>query len=150
MREGKAIADRHDVGAADVVRAAALAGVVSGAPSTVHALATGRSPVAALRAAATLLPGRRSRSPLGELAAGVVVHAGLSLGWATVLTAVLPQRRTALWGAAAGAVITALDLGVIGRHNRAIAQLPWAAQVADHVLFGAVVGSILSRRRWRD
>jgi hypothetical protein len=51
-----------------------------------------------------------------------------------------------LWGAVAGAAIAALDLGVVGRRVPAIAELPSAPQVADHVVFGAVVGALLTRR----
>ena len=134
-------------GAADVVRAAAIAGVVSGAPSTLHALVTGRSPLAAVRAAATLAPSRTPRSGVEELAVGVAVHAALSVGWAAALASVLPRRHTALWGAAAGLAIAALDLGLVGRHVPVIAALPTGPQVADHVAFGAVVGLALSRPR---
>jgi hypothetical protein len=118
---------------------------VSGAPSTVHAVVSGRSPLAALRAAAALASGRRRVSGVAELGAGLAVHAAISLAWATVLGAVLPRRRMVLWGALAGAGIAALDLGVIGRHVRPIAELPTAPQVADHVVFGATVGLALSR-----
>jgi hypothetical protein len=48
-------------------------------------------------------------------------------------------------GAASGLAIAALDLGVIGRRVPAIRRLPLAPQLADHALFGAVVG-VLSRR----
>jgi hypothetical protein len=134
-------------GTADVLRATTVAAVVSGAPSTVHALVTGRSPFDAVRAAATLLPSRGPRSEVGELATGVAVHGAISLGWGLMLAAVLPRRHAALWGAAAGCAIAALDLGVIGRRVPAIAELPTGPQVADHVAFGAVVGFVLSRSR---
>jgi len=137
------------VAAVDVVLAAALAGVVSGAPSTLHALVTGRSPLTAVRAAATLAPTGVRQAGGGELVAGLALHAGLSLAWATVLAVVLPRRHTVLWGAAAGAGIAALDLGIVGRRNRAIAELPLAGQVADHVAFGATVGFALARARRR-
>lgn len=138
--------------ARDVVIAAAVAGVVSGAPSTLHALLTRRSPIEATLAAGTvLLPGESRPVPLAL--AAIPVHAALSLGWAGVLGAVLPARRTSWAGAAAGAVaglaIAALDLGVAGRRYPRIRALPQAPQVADHVAYGLVVGWVLAGRRAR-
>jgi hypothetical protein len=129
--------------------AAAVAGVLSGAPSTVHALATGHDPLDSVRAAASLVPGADRLPPLRRLMAGLVVHAALSLGWAGVLACLLPRRlprrRAAACGAAAGLGIAAFDLGVIGRRNDAIRALPATAQVADHMAFGAIVGWVLGR-----
>lgn len=124
-----------------------MAAVVSGAPSTLHAVATGRSPLAAVRAAAALAPAPLRRSRTGDLGAGLVVHAALSLGWAAVLAAVLPRQHTALWGVAAGATIAALDLGIVAERFPAIADLPAGPQVADHLVFGGVCGLVLSLRR---
>jgi hypothetical protein len=119
-----------------IVWAATVAGVVSGAPSTVLA----REPVEATRAAGTILG-----AP--TLPRGVVAHAALSLGWAAVLARVLP-RRPALWqGAVAGLAIAALDLGVVGRRLPRIRALPALPQVADHVAYGITVAWVLRRGR---
>ncbi len=128
----------------DVVLAGLAGAALSGAPSTLHALATGRDPLAATLAAGALLAGERSR-PAVRLAAAVPVHLALSLGWAALLARVLPKRRTVAWGAAAGLAIAVLDLGLVGRRHRSIRALPLAPQVADHVLFGAIVGATLAR-----
>ena len=109
-----------------------------------HALATGRSPVAALRAAGTLLVADDA-SPSAQAAAGAVAHGAISLGWGVVLAAVLPRRRAVVWGALAGLAIAGLDLGVLGRHWPRIRALPTLPQVADHVAFGALVGAVVSR-----
>jgi hypothetical protein len=125
------------------VAAGAVAGVVSGAPSTLHALARGGDVLEASKAAGTLLRPRATRTgPL--LGAAALAHAALSLGWALVLAAVLPRRRTAAAGAAAGLAIAALDLGLIGRRFPRIRALPTAPQVADHLAYGATVGAVLS------
>jgi hypothetical protein len=126
------------------LRAGALAGVLSGAPSTVHALATGRSPVDALRAAGTLLVADGA-PPSAQAAAGVVAHGAISLGWGVVLAVVLPRRRMVAWGALAGLAVAGLDLGVLGRRWPRIRALPTLPQVADHVAFGALVGAVVSR-----
>jgi hypothetical protein len=126
------------------LRAGAVAGALSGVPSTVHAVATGRSPFDALQAAGTLLLADDAPSS-AQAAAGVVAHGAISLGWGVVLTAVLPRRRTVVWGALAGLVIAGLDLGVLGRRWPRIRALPRAPQVADHVAFGALVGAVVSR-----
>ncbi len=50
----------------------------------------------------------------------------------------------------AGALIAALDLGFIARRRfPAVAALPVGPQVADHLLYGALVGLVLDRR-WSD
>ena len=126
------------------LRAGAVAGALSGVPSTVHAVATGRSPFDALKAAGTLLLSDDAPRS-AQAAAGVVAHSAISLGWGVVLAVVLPRRRAVAWGAVAGLVIAGLDLGVLGRRWPRIRALPRAPQVADHVAFGALVGAVVSR-----
>jgi hypothetical protein len=125
-----------------MVRAALIAGVLSGAPSTLHALVTGGDVLAATRAAGTLLPGRRDRP---GVAAGAVAHGAVTVWWVGVLALVSRGRRLGPWrGARAGAAIAALDLGVIApRRSPAIAALPQTPQWADHLAFGALVGASL-------
>jgi hypothetical protein len=124
--------------------AGVIAGALSGAPSTVHALVTGRPPLDAVRAAGTLLLADDA-PPIRLAAAGVVAHGALSLGWGVALAGVLPRRRTAVWGALAGLVIAGVDLGVLARRWPRIRALPRWPQVADHVAYGALVGAVLSR-----
>jgi hypothetical protein len=119
--------------------AGAVAGVVSGAPSTLHALATQGDPLEATVAAGSILLRNETRRGVLVLAA-VPVHAALSLGWGVALAAVLPRRHPELWGAVAGLAIAALDLGVVGRKLPSIAALPVVPQVLDHVAYGVVVG----------
>jgi hypothetical protein len=126
------------------LRAGMVAGLLSGAPSTMHAVATGRSPFDAVQAAGTLLL-PDDAAPPSLTAAGVAAHGAISLGWGVVLTAVLPRRRTVVWGALAGLVIAGIDLGVLGRRWPRIRALPAAPQVADHIAFGALVGAVVSR-----
>ena len=127
------------------LRAGAVAAVLSGAPSTVHALASGRSPFDAVEAAGTLLL-PDDAPPSARAAAGVLAHGAISLGWGVVLAVVLPRRRTVVWGALAGLAIAGLDLGVLGRRRwPRIRALPLGPQVADHVAFGALVGAVVSR-----
>jgi hypothetical protein len=76
--------------------------------------------------------------------AGVAAHGALSLGWGVTLGVVLP-RRAASWGALAGLAIAAIDLGVLGRRWPRIRALPLLPQIADHVVYGALVGAVLSR-----
>src|SRR5437870_5587093 len=102
----------------DVATATVVAAVVSGGPSTVHALATGRNVLDAARAAGTLFPGRRDRP---GLIAGIVVHAVISAFWGLVLGRLLPRRHTTAWGAVAGLAIAAVSLPTVGRRRAAIA-----------------------------
>jgi hypothetical protein len=131
-----------------VVEAAVAAGVLSGIPSSVHALATGGNPLDAVRAAGTIAVGEAAPRTT-RFVAGLAVHGALSLGWTAVLALVLPPRRATWWGAVAGLGIAALDLEVASRRYPAITALPRAAQVADHVAFGAIAGSVLGQARRR-
>jgi hypothetical protein len=127
----------------DAAAAIAVAGVVSGAPSTAHSLLTGRSVLAPTRAAGTLLGGP-------TVVRGLAAHAALSLSWGVVLARVLPRGHRARAGLAAGAAIAALDLGLVARRFPAIRALPQAPQWADHLVFGAVLGAFLDRRDQRS
>ena len=130
----------------DGLVAGGVAALLSGAPSTLHALATRTSPLEASLAAGSLLA-PRARRPSVLLLAAVPVHVALSLGWALLLAAVLPRRNTVAWGTLAGLAIAALDLGVVGRRHPRIRALPAIPQVLDHVAYGATVGAALSLRR---
>jgi hypothetical protein len=130
------------------LHAGLVAAVVSGAPSTVIALARGEDVLAGARAAGTLLLPRERRT-LPLLAAAVPVHLALSLGWAAVLDRALPPGRELAGGVAGGLAIAALDLVVIGRRLPAIRTLPQGRQWADHLAFGLAVGVTLARRRRR-
>jgi hypothetical protein len=115
---------------------------LSGIPSTVHALATGRDPLeAALAAGAVLLPAETRRLRL--VAAAVPVHLALSLGWTLALDHA--RIRTAREGALAGLAIGVLDLGVVGLAFPRVRALPLGPQFADHAAFGAIAGRLLGR-----
>ena len=126
-----------------------VAVVLSGAPSTLHALATGRDPLEASRAAGSLVLPRETRTqPL--MLASAITHTALSLGWATVLSRVLPRGHERSSGALAGLAIAAIDLGVVGRRYPRIRDLHVAPQLADHIAFGLVVGTVLASQRARN
>jgi len=136
----------------DGMAAGAVAGLLSGAPSTIHALLTGGDPLAAARAAGNLLL-PADAAPARLLVAGGIAHVALSVGWGTVLAVAV--RRTSLpptaVGLAGGAVIAAVDLGLlahgpIGRRWPLIKALPIGPQVADHLAFGAIAGAVLRGR----
>ena len=130
----------------DALVAGLVAAAVSGAPSTLYALAARREPLEpTLAAGSILLPRERRRWVL--VLAAAPVHLSLSLGWALVLARFLPRRGGAVAGACAGVAIAALDLGLAGRGFARVRALPLVPQLADHVAFGATVGYVLGRRR---
>jgi hypothetical protein len=133
---------------ADVLIAAAVAAVLSGAPSTAHALLTRTNPLEASLAAGTLLLPHEQR-PSRLLPAALVAHLALSLGWAVVLAAVLPRRNSTAAATVAGLSIAAFDLGVVGRRFPRIRALALVPQVLDHVAYAVTVGAVLERRRVR-
>ena len=122
------------------LRAAAWAAALSGIPSTLHALATGRAPLeAVLAAGSVLLPHETNRVKL--VAAAVPVHLAVSLAWTVALDRA--GVRTARGGALAGVAIAALDLGVAAHAYPRVRALPLLPQVLDHAAFGAIVGRLL-------
>ena len=129
----------------DAAAAGAVAAVVSGAPSTAHALLTGGDVLAPTLAAGSLLLPRETRRGRLLVAAGLA-HGALSLGWAVLIAPIVPRRHPLRTGVAAGLAIAALDLGVVGRHLPRIRALPLWPQVADHVAYGAVVAAVVARR----
>lgn len=132
----------------DALAAGAVAYVISGAPSTAHAIMRGENPLESSLAAGTLLLGDELRiSRL--LPAALLAHGALSFGWAVVLAAGLPRERMLAWSAPAGLAIAALDLGVVGRRYPRIRALAPAPQILDHVAYAATVGWVVSRRRSR-
>ena len=133
----------------DALPAGALAAVLSGVPSTTYTLATGGDlREGALAAGSILLP--RERRPWRLLAAAVPVHLALSFGWAAVLAAALPRRRTVPAAVAGALGIAALDLEVIGRRFfPRVRALPQPPQWADHVAYGLAVGVVVRARRRR-
>jgi hypothetical protein len=135
--------------AADAAVAGLAAAVCSGIPSTAWALLRREDVLAGGRAAGTMLLPDARGTPL-LLAAAAPVHLGISLGWAAVLTAVLPRRAEPAWGLGAGIAIAALDLELIARRRfPAIRALPRGPQWADHAAFGLTVGIVLRVRRRR-
>ena len=130
----------------DGIAAGTIAMVVSGVPSSVHAVVSGRDPLEATLAAGSILLPKETRRGRLFLAAGPV-HVAISLGWGLVLARVLPRRPSLGAGVVAGVAIAALDLGLIGRRFPRIRKLPAGPQIADHVLYGATVAAVLARRR---
>jgi hypothetical protein len=106
-------------------------------------LARGRDPLEASYAAGTILLPHETR-PGRLLMSAAVAHGAISLFWGQVLVRVLPRRHPVMAGAFAGLAIAALDLGVIGRRLEPIRRLSLGPQLADHALYGAVVGAVLS------
>lgn len=124
------------------IEAGAWAAALSGVPSTLHALITGRDPLEATRAAGSiLLPTERRTLPL--VVAAAPVHLVVSFGWALALSRF--RVRGPVGGAVAGLAIAVLDLGVVGRRFPRVRALPLGPQILDHLAYGAVVGLVLER-----
>ena len=121
------------------MRAGLVAAALSGIPSTAYAVAAGRDPLEATKAAGAMVVGERAPA-FARVAAAAPVHLAISIGWAAVLERALPSRNRVAWGVAAGLAIAAFDLGVVGRRFAPIRALPLLPQLADHALFGALVG----------
>lgn len=121
----------------------------SGAPSTLHALATGGDMLEATRAAgAMLLPAHSGTWAL--VAAAAIVHPAVSLFWTLVFGLLLPPRHALAWAVAGSAAVAWLDLRVIAPALfPSVAALPFWPQFADHLAWGALLGGTLQWRRRR-
>ena len=109
-----------------------LATLLSGIPSTLHALFTGGDPLEATRAAGAMV-GRPD-----SIAAAAAVHGSVSLFWAVILWLSLPRTYTALWSLLASAAIAVLDLRIIAPlFFPEVAALAFWPQFADHLMWGA-------------
>jgi hypothetical protein len=128
------------------LRAGLIASVTSGVPSTLWTVLEGGDPAEGARALGKVVLAREERT-LVLLAAGAPVHGALSIGWAYVLAAALPEGREVVGGALGGLAIAALDLALLGRFFPPIAALPQGRQWADHVAFGVSVGLVLRECR---
>jgi hypothetical protein len=130
----------------DLFYAWLLATLLSGIPSTLYALLTDGDATEAIRAAGAML--LRSEIAFPKLfASAAVVHAAVSMFWASVLWFALPFRRTTLWALAASAAIALLDLKIIAPvFFPEVAALAFWPQLADHLMWGACVGLTLEYR----
>jgi hypothetical protein len=133
-----------------ILEGAAVASVLSGTPSVVHALAVERSlggaaryGLEATRAIGTVVPGGGP-----GLVRGAVMHGVISVAVAEVLGAALPRGRSAVpLGALFGFGVGVVNLGLIARRfYPALAALPLRAQLADNAAFGAVFAAVADRR----
>ncbi len=124
------------------VTATILAGILSGLPSTLWALITGGDIWEATLAAGAVLIGTDATFDQ-LLAAATVAHGGMSMFWAGALCAVLPRRSPIITGMIAGVFIAVLDILVIGQAFPSIRELAFLPQLADHMMFGAVVGAVV-------
>lgn len=94
----------------------------------------------ATRAIGVLVPPGRP-----NLAAGVVAHFTISAAAGEVLGRFLPVRHSLAWGAAAGAAMGLVNVGLIGRRIPAIRALPFGRQIADNVAFGVIFAAVADR-----
>jgi hypothetical protein len=144
VRQGE-LAGRHAAGPADILVAGMTAALLSGLPSISVTVARRGDVVASTRAIGSMV----SADPGRQVPAGALLHVAISLGWAAVLSRVLPRRRPVVEGLLAGAVIAALDLAAIGRRIPQIRALPQGPQWADHLAYGVMVSTVLDRRARR-
>jgi len=117
--------------------------LLSGIPSTLYAWFTGQDVAAATRAAAAMAP------VSGELLIdAAIVHASVSLFWATLLWFTLPRRHMMAGAIAAAALIGIVDLRLIApRFFPEVAALEFWPQMADHLMWGLCFGAALLRCR---
>lgn len=130
----------------DVVYAYVVATVFSGLPSTLHALFAGTDPLEATRAAGAMLASSSARTAT-LVAAAAAVHPAVSLFWTVVLVYLLPRRWLVFWAVIGSLAVALIDLRLIAPlFFPSVAALPFWPQLADHVMWGALLGGVLRLR----
>jgi hypothetical protein len=126
-------------------RAAILAGFAGGIPSTLYAIASGGDWLESMNAVAAIV-NAENPSIVWRVSVAAAIHFTISFVFASTLLAILPHRRTLLWASACGAVIAVIDLLLLAPilfHE--IAAPSFWPQLADHVVWGVVVGAFAAR-----
>ena len=114
------------------IRAAAWAAVLSGAPSTLHALATGRDPLeAALAAGSIVLPRETRPAGCSPLPSPFISRSRSAGRWRSTAPACEAQGEERSPGFAIGVV----DLSLAARVLPRIRALPVLPQLADHAAY---------------
>jgi hypothetical protein len=133
--------------AGDVLWAWLIATLFSGLPSTLYFTATGQSlwpPIHAV--GAMLLPPQSLPAPI--FVAAALVHSAVSLFWTIVVAVAAPVKRVILYALGASALIAVLDLRLIAPWLfPEVAALSFPPQLADHLMWGLLVGVTLKSRR---
>jgi hypothetical protein len=133
----------------DLFYAWLVATLLSGLPSTTHALLTGGDPFEATRAAGAMLISA-SASPLALFAAAAIVHSVVSLLWTVLFGLFLPERHVLPWALMGSSLVAWLDLQLIAPlFFPSVAALPFWPQFADHLMWGLCLGTVLWWRRER-
>jgi hypothetical protein len=96
--------------------------------------------VRATRAIGVLVPPGRP-----NLVGGVVAHFAISAAAGELFGRFLPVRHSVVWGAAGGAVMGLVNVGLIGRRFPAVRALPFGRQIADNVAFGVIFAAVADR-----
>ena len=122
--------------------AAVIAGLAGALPSTLYSIATGGDWLASINAVAAMV--NAEQLAMGwRVSVASAIHLAISLLWATLLVAILPQRRVVLWATAAGVIIAIIDLRALAPFLfPEVAALAFWPQLADHVVWGASVGAV--------
>ena len=125
------------------------AALLSGIPSTAHAWWTGRDLLEATRAAGAMIlpPGS---GDVALFAAAAVAHGAITIFWAAILVWLLRGRWLVPGSIAGAAAIAVVDLRLIAPlFFPAVAALDFWPQFADHIAWGAALGTALQWRKAR-
>ena len=76
---------------------------------------------------------------------GALAHFAISVVVGETFGRVLPTRHSRRWGAAAGAGVGIVGVGIIGRRYPSIRELPFGPQLADNVAFGIIFAAVADR-----
>jgi len=131
--------------AGTTVRAAVAAAITGALPSTALALLTHGNILESTNAVASMV-GAETLAVAQRLLVAAAVHTAISLLWATVLVAALPQKRSLMWAAIAGVAIAVIDLKLIAPIAfPGVAALAFVPQLADHIVWAVTVAIVKAR-----
>jgi hypothetical protein len=76
---------------------------------------------------------------------GAAAHFAISAVVGEAFGRLLPARHSLTWGAAGGAAVGIVGVGIIGSRYPGIRDLPLGPQVADNIAFGVIFAAVADR-----
>jgi hypothetical protein len=128
----------------DFIYAGMLAGIFSGIPSICYFLFLGIDWTHSTKALG-LIFFDASQPGFFIYASAGIIHFTVSCFWSFILRMFLPRKNTIIWAGFAGILIAFFDLIIIARFIPTLANLDFYPQLADHILWGIIVGFIYNR-----
>jgi len=125
----------------DFIYAALIAGIFSGIPSISYYISTGLDWTHSTKAIG-LIFFDTSQSWTLIFGSATLFHFVVSCFWSFILRIFLPKKNQIILAGFAGILIALFDLKIIAPFIPSLANLDFYPQLADHILWGMIVGFV--------